>query len=516
MQRAILFRTRLTEAGIFLLLILLLGFSAGIRSAHETRTTNQWVSHTQEVLTEAASVRLNRARMQNDLWFYRATEQQEFYDRYRTERERLLASARKLQRLTQDNSSQQDLILRVSALLNEQIALLDGAIGKAQSAKQSRRAQEFLIAIPANDALPGLMDEFEAREHRLFNERSAGVQKSAEWTLVLLLSTGIMAYVLLLLAGHYIQREIRQRAEIEDGLRRARELMGSQLDQQRSELGHVMEDLHAQIVARNKAEEEMRGLNLELELRVAKRTEELAEMNRELESFNYSVSHDLRAPLRHMDGFSRILEEEFGPQLSPDARHYLQRIRLAAAQMGALVEDLLQLAKLGRQPVKREVVQLRQLVDETIAACSQDEEGREITWRKSALPEAEGDSGLLRQVLANLISNALKFTKDKTPAIIEIGRFQQADETTVFVKDNGAGFDPRYADKLFGVFQRLHRQDEFEGTGIGLAIVARIIRKHGGRVWAESKPECGATFYFTIGAVRREEDLSLRTVGANV
>ncbi len=515
MQRAIQFRKRLMEAGIFLLVILLVGFSAGIRSARETRNTNLWVSHTQEVLTEAASVRLARARMQNDLWFYRSTEQQKFLDRYRAERQRLLASVGRLQVLTRDNPSQQSLIGRASDLLKQQVALFDEAIGKAESAKELGKAQEFVAVIPANEVLPGLMDEFEATEHRLFGERSARAQKSAQWTMALLLTTGVIAYGLLFLAGYYIQREIQRRAEIENGLLHARELMGVQLNRQRSELGHAMEDLHSEILARNKAEDGMRRLNLELELRVARRTEELAEMNRELEAFNYSVSHDLRAPLRHMDGFSKILEEEFGAQLPADARHYLKRIRLAAAQMGRLVEDLLQLARLGRQQVKRETVSLQRLLEETIAACAEGEGAREIMWRKSALPEVEGDSGLLRQVFANVISNALKFTKNKTPAIIEIGSLEQDREIRVFVKDNGAGFDPRYADKLFGVFQRLHRQDEFEGTGIGLAIVARIIHKHGGRVWAESKPECGATFYFTVGAARQEMDSLVETVGAN-
>ena len=503
------------EAGIFLLLILLLGFSAGVRSVRETRTTNLWVSHTQEALTEAASVRLYRARMQNDLWFYRATEQQEFYERYQIEREKLLTSANKLQRLTEDNSSQQDLITRVNALLRHQIELLDVAIGKAQYTKQSGKPQEFSVLIPPDDSLAGLMDKFEGVEHRLFEERSARVQKSAQWTLALLLTMGIIACGSLVLAGYYTQREIRRRAEIEEGLLRARELMGMQMDQQKSELGHAMEDLHAEILARNKAEDGMRKLNLELEMRVERRTEELAEMNRELESFNYSVSHDLRAPLRHMDGFSKILEEEFAPQLSSEARHYLHRIRLAAAQMTTLVEDLLQLARLGRQPVKRETVSLQRLLEETIAACISDAGTREIIWRKTLLPEVEGDAGLLRQVLANLISNALKFTKNKTPAVIEIGSLQSDAETTIFVKDNGAGFDPRYADKLFGVFQRLHRQDEFEGTGIGLAIVARIIHKHGGRVWAESKPDCGAAFYFTVIAVRQETNSKLDVIGAN-
>ena len=515
MRRAIKFRIRLMEAGTFILFILLLGFSAGVQSTYKTRNMNQWVSHTQQVLDEAASVRLQRARMQNDLWFYRATEREEFFERYRADRQKLMESASRLLELTHDNPGQQDSSKRVGALLEQQVALLNRAFDEALSAKQSHVPQKFTVVIPADDPLPALMDAFEAAEHGLFAERSSRVRKSSDWTFALLLTTGIITCGSLVVAGYYIQREILARAEIEGGLLRARELMGSQLDQQRSELGHAMEDLHKHILARNRAEEEMRRLNLELEGRVARRTEELAEMNRELESFNYSVSHDLRAPLRHMDGFSKILEEEFGLQLSSEARHYLRRIRLAAGQMTALVDDLLQLARFGRQAVKRQSIALDQLLEETVAACVQDTKDREIVWRISPLPRVEADFGLMRQVLANLISNALKFTKNRVPAEIEIGSTQSGPQVTVFIKDNGAGFDPRHADKLFGVFQRLHRQDEFEGTGIGLAIVARIIHKHGGRVWAESEPEHGATFYFTVKAAQEVPDPEIEVVGAN-
>ncbi len=515
MERAIKFRRRLMEGGILLVSILLLGFWIGIRSTYETRRMNQWVSHTQEVLTEAASVRLQRARMQNDLWFYRATGKADLLARYQTDRRNLLASAGRLREFTQDNSHQQTLIYRVVALLEQQTTLLDNAMDKAQSAFQSGKPQEFIPAISPNDELPRLMDEFEAAEHRLFGERSGSVQKSAQWTFDLLIATGILGSGSLLLAGYYIQREILTRAKIETGLRRARELMGTQLDQQRSELGHAVEDLHAQIVARNEAEEEMRQLNLELESRVAIRTKELQEMNRELEAFNYSVSHDLRAPLRHVDGFSRILEEEFAEELSPSGRHYLQRIRLAAKQMSNLVEDLLQLARFGRQAVKSQSVQLGKIVEETIAACTQDEGNREIAWEIADLPRVEADEGLVRQVFANLISNAVKFTRKRNPAVIEIGWSGRGNEVTVFVKDNGAGFDPRFADKLFGVFQRLHRQDEFEGSGIGLAIVARIIHKHGGRVWAESKPDQGATFYFTLARTGQSEKSTREMIGVH-
>ena len=494
--------------------LLTLAFAAGIRSARETRRINRWVSHTQEVLTEAASVRVSRARMQNDLWFYRATEDQQFFDRYQAEKQKLLSSASQLRMLTADSASQQELIARVSVLLKKQLPAMDNAIERAQSVKNAGGTQEFTVITPGDDALPELMGRFEATERQLFKERTDAVQKSAQWTIELLFAAGVLVCGSLALAGYYIQHEVLMRAEIEVGLLRARELLGMQLDEKRSELGHAMDDLHDQILARNEAEDELRHLNADLEVRVARRTEELAEMNRELESFNYSVSHDLRAPLRHMDGFSRILEEEFAPQLSGEARHYLKRIRLAAGQMTALVDDLLQLARFGRQAVRWQRVSLAQLVDETVRACMEQEGNRQIAWDIARLPEVEADPGLLRQVLANLISNALKFTKNKQRPVIEIGCLQKELEVTIHVKDNGAGFDPRYADKLFGVFQRLHRQDEFEGTGIGLAIVARIIHKHGGRVWAESTPECGATFYFTLSAAEETRSETAEHAGA--
>jgi len=502
-------------AWILLLLLLVFGFAAGIRSAYQTRTMNRWVSHTQDVLTEAASVRLTRLRMRNDMWFYRATGSAEFRSKYEMERGKLRESVTRLRELTADNPSQHGAINRVGEAIELQVLLLDRAMERAQSAKQSGGPQDVTGVISTDDGLTSMMDAFERDERRLFANRSRSVQNSAQWTLQLLLITGVFSCGALLLAGYYIQREILSRAAIETGLRRASQLIGTQLDQKQSELGHTMEDLHDQIEARNQAEEEMKRLNLELEGRVAQRTKELREMNQELESFNYSVSHDLRAPLRHLDGFSRILEEEFTAELSADAKHYLRRIRLAATQMSGLVDDLLQLARYGRQAVKHEYISLNPLVEETITECLQGEAAREIVWNVGTLPKVEVDPGLVRQVFANLIANALKFTRKKEPAVIEIGCRTGAGEVTIFVKDNGAGFDPRYSDKLFGVFQRLHRQDEFEGTGIGLAIVARIIHKHGGRIWAESTPEQGATFYFTLAETNHTDRTTREMIGAH-
>jgi PAS domain S-box-containing protein len=242
---------------------------------------------------------------------------------------------------------------------------------------------------------------------------------------------------------------------------------------------------------------------------------ELLETNRELEAFSYSVSHDLQAPLRHMDGFSRILQQEYGPQLPEEARHYLDRVRSATTHMSNLVEDLLQLSRIGRQLPRLQRVALGALVEEARAETLSGAGDRTIDWKLEKLSEVEADANLMRQVLINLLSNAIKFTRNTPNPAIEIGMSKANGESIIFVRDNGAGFDPRYADKLFGVFQRLHRQDEFEGTGIGLALAQRIIHKHGGRIWAEAQPGQAATFYFTIPAGAAARTQNKEPVGAS-
>lgn len=230
---------------------------------------------------------------------------------------------------------------------------------------------------------------------------------------------------------------------------------------------------------------------------LARSNSNLAAANRELEAFSYSVSHDLRAPLRHIDGFARILKEEHAAELSHEAQRYLDRVLHGANLMGHLVDDLLNLARIGRKEVVRRRVNLDELVRATILDLPETE-NRSIEWRFEPLPEVDCDPGLVKLVFSNLLANAVKFTRRREPAVIEIGTRDALGGITFFVRDNGVGFETKYADKLFGVFQRLHRQEDFEGTGVGLATVQRIVQRHGGTVWAESELERGSTFLFTL------------------
>ena len=251
---------------------------------------------------------------------------------------------------------------------------------------------------------------------------------------------------------------------------------------------------------RHEGEREIKQLHEDLEGRVAQRTSALAAVNHDLEAFTYSVSHDLRAPLRHVSSFVRILVEEFQDTLDPKARHYLKRIEDGAQRMSHLVDDLLTLARVGKQDLQLRATPLAPIVERIILALKSETTERQIDWQVGELPVVQCDAGLMGIVLTNLLSNAVKYTRPRERAVIAIGQTERDGEQVLFVRDNGVGFDMKYADKLFGVFQRLHRAEEFDGTGVGLATVERIAHKHGWKIWAEALVDQGATFFFTFGA----------------
>jgi K+-sensing histidine kinase KdpD len=280
------------------------------------------------------------------------------------------------------------------------------------------------------------------------------------------------------------------RRRIEDSLRQARD------------------NLQVEVEQRRHREDDIRKLNHEL----GKRAAELETTNNELESFAYSVSHDLRAPLRHMVGYSELLERQASSLLDEKSQRFIRTILDSAKRMGNLIDDLLAFSRIGRAAPRKTEVDLEQLVEEVVAEIGQDTKSRDIAWKIGALPVCYGDRSMLRLVVVNLVSNAVKFTGMRSPAEIEIGCVDRnKKEVEVFVRDNGAGFDMQYVNKLFGVFQRLHLPEQFEGTGIGLATVQRIIHRHGGKVRGEGAVDQGATFYFSLP---KAQDAAERTANA--
>jgi signal transduction histidine kinase len=305
--------------------------------------------------------------------------------------------------------------------------------------------------------------------------------------LIILTSAGAVFTAAAAWYEHVLRQALNKQAAIAD-----------QLQTTVRTLAANVETLSAAEQALRESEERYRAVNRTLEERVERRTEALRSANQELEAFSYSVSHDLRAPLRSIRGFAHIVAEEEGGRLSDAARRRLDLVEKNAAHMTDLIDALLQFGRMSRQPLRKVQIETDALVRGVIASLENETAGRAIEWTVRDLPPCQADHTLLTQVFANLISNAVKFTVGRDPARIEIGTKGTDHGPAYFVCDNGVGFDAAHGDRMFAVFQRLHSPDEFEGTGVGLALVRRIVERHGGRVWAEARPDDGACFYFTI------------------
>ena len=360
---------------------------------------------------------------------------------------------RYLDNLTKEAPEQRERVVALNQLIDQQLAAEAGAIAKRDAGgfNAVRKMAMEGAARQELSALHRIIGEMEAHEQHGLRARVIESAAGTTNTIVLLGMGALLQLVLLASVYYLIRHDITNRRRVAAELQR-------------------------------------RGQLLEA-------------ANKELEAFSYSVSHDLRAPLRHIDGYAALLRKVAGESLNDKAARYLQTISDSAKQMGQLIDDLLVFSRMGRQEMLHTTVNLDQLIKSILYDLRLDLHGRQISWTIQALPEVAGDPAMLRQVFMNLLTNAVKFTSTRPVAKIEVGVDRpSAGEVVIFVRDNGVGFDMQYAPKLFGVFQRLHRADEFEGTGIGLANVRRIVHRHGGRTWADGAPDQGATFYVALPA----------------
>lgn len=448
-----------------------------VRALNTLDSSQLWVEHTWQVINEVERIMSSAKDAETGVRGFVITSDPAYLTPYTTGTSELPGELDTFAQLTQDNPVQMEQLARMRAVIGERLALLRQGL----TLKQSGEVDSLHALIVSGtgksqmDHLRAIADSMEAEEHRLLiirvaDERSAGHRARA----TLFLSSGL-DLLLLVLMFRYFARERRLRIETEET---ARNLAAA-----RTEIEAKAGEVHE--------------LNVHLEERVRQRTAELEATNRELEAFSYSVSHDLRAPLRTIDGFSLALEEDYTEAVDATGRDYIKRVRTGVQRMGTLIDSLLQLSRITRAEITREPVDMSALAESVVANLR--EEFPERSFETSIEPglNVEADQRLLRVALENLLGNAVKFTAKVEQPSIHFGF--DAEQQAYFIRDNGAGFDMYYKDKLFNAFNRLHGDKDFKGSGIGLATVARVIRRHHGKIWAEAKVDHGATFYFTLG-----------------
>jgi signal transduction histidine kinase len=482
----------------------------------------EWVTHTLLVVEKLQAIRIDITQAETGHRGYMLTGQDRYLELYRAGADQVRQDMKELPDLIVDDPRERKATQRLEPLIAARLAeLADGIEVRRQSGlpagveavARANNGEKWMGQIAAQ------IGEMRATQELLLSRRQETAAASTRKIKVVIVLGNALAVLILLVKGFVIHWETGMRNLAEQDLKQANERLEgrtSELETRTAELlasNKKLENRTAELLASNNKLEnrtaESLASNGKLENRTAEllasnsklenRTAELLEANVEMESFAYSVAHDLRAPLRHIAGYSNVLTQDYGPQLGGEGRRYLGKLVDGAQRMGRLVDDLLNLSKIGRQELALEATPLELLVRQAVEELAPEGPGREIEWRIGDLFIAKCDPGLMRQVFVNLLSNAVKYSGKREHAVIEVGQVMQNGERVVFVRDNGVGFEMQYAGKLFGVFQRLHKAGDFEGTGVGLAIVQRIIRKHGGRIWAEAELDKGATFFFTLG-----------------
>jgi signal transduction histidine kinase len=464
------------------------------RSASHQAETTRWVARTHGVLAKIQELILRLTDAETGRRGFIMTGRDRYLVHYTNAVQKVNKAFGELRELTQDNLRQQQACRALEPLIHQRLVVhaesiqrqLQGGMDSETQLQLTEKGQEVM------EEIRRLIDQIDTIERALLQTRQATSQANLWQTRQFALIGSAASLMILVWVAGLLLRENARRRLAEQALQKTNEELELRVRERTADLAQTL-------AGYEQAEREIKKLNEELERRVSERTAQLENANEELEAFSYSVSHDLRAPLRHISGFVSLLRKDLADALSPQNSRYLNVISDSAQRLGKLIDDLLLFSRTSRAKMHGEQVNMGELVKDTVNELLPETQGRQIEWQIGPLPTVFGDRPLLKQVWVNLLSNAVKYTRKRDQATIQIHcRKSPSNDWQFSVQDNGSGFDMRYADKLFGVFQRLHRADEFEGTGIGLANVRRIVNRHGGRSWAEGKPGEGATFYFVL------------------
>lgn len=442
--------------------------------------SEHWVEHTWQVINQVERIMGSAKDAETGSRGYLITGDDDYLQPYYAARRELPAELDRFQSLTSDNPDQLQRITEMRAVSEQRLSSLQQSINLRKNGEKDSLHSIVLSGTgkAEMDHLRRIADDMESNERALLATRTADARSNNTHARYMIGLASSLDFLLIVLMFRFLAQERRMRL--------ASEQTSTQL-----------------LIARSEAEEraeEVRSLNDSLEQRVKLRTTELETINRELEAFSYSVSHDLRAPLRTIDGFSLALEEDYAAAVDATGRDYILRVRTGVQRMGQLIDALLQLSRITRAEITRESFNMSQLAESVAAALAEENRGRDITFHIEPGLQAEGDPKLLRIALENLLGNAVKFSSRKPATIVDFGFDQE--KKAWFVQDYGAGFDMFYSEKLFNAFNRLHGDKDFKGSGIGLATVARVVHRHHGAIWADSVVDHGATFWFTLGLLQ--------------